>query len=97
MQKGDCVKFIEKESEWPGWVWCINNNGIEGWVPSTYLKLQENYALLLQDYDATEITAKMGEEFLIEGEESGWFWVSDEAGNKGWIPIKNVEVFLKKK
>lgn len=95
IRKGDQVQLIEKESEWPGWIWCINKNGKEGWVPRSYLKLQDDHAILLQDYDATELSAKVGERFVIKEEESGWFWVSDKEGRKGWIPIKNVEIFDK--
>jgi uncharacterized protein YgiM (DUF1202 family) len=96
IQKGDQVQLTEKESEWPGWIWCINKNGKDGWVPRSYLKIQDNHAKLLQDYDATEITAEVGEKFVIKGEKSGWFWVSGKEGRMGWIPIKNVEVFVKK-
>lgn len=39
--------------------------------------------------------AKIGEEFVIQEEESGWFLVSGIGDRKGWIPIKNVEVFIK--
>lgn len=39
--------------------------------------------------------AKIGEEFVIQEEESGWFLVSGKEDRKGWIPIKNVEVFIK--
>ena len=76
IRNGDQVQLTEKESEWPGWIWCINKKGKEGWVPRSYLKIQDNQATLLKDYDATELTAKVGENFVIMEEESGWFLVS---------------------
>lgn len=95
IRKGDQVQLIEKESEWPGWIWCISKNGKEGWIPKSYLKIQDNHANMVEDYDATELTAKVGEEFVIKEEESGWFLVSGKEGRKGWIPIKNVKIFIK--
>ncbi|MFX0028442.1 MAG: SH3 domain-containing protein [Candidatus Hermodarchaeota archaeon] len=95
IQKNEQVQIVEKESEWPGWIWCINKNGMEGWIPKSYLNIKGRNAILLRDYDATEINAIVGEEFIIEEEESGWFWVSSKEGIKGWIPIRNVEVFIK--
>lgn len=95
IRRDDQVHPTEKKSEWSGWIWCINKNGKEGWIPRSYLKIQDNHAHLLRDYDATELTAKVGEEFVVEEEESGWFLVSGREGRKGWIPIKNVETFVK--
>ena len=95
IQKGDQVQITEKENDWSGWIWCITKDGKEGWIPESYLTIQEDIASLLQDYDATELNAIVGEEFVIEKEESGWFFVSGKKGRKGWIPIKNVEIFNK--
>ena len=95
IRKGDQVQFIEKESEWSGWFWCLSKKGKEGWIPKSYIKIQGNHAIMLRDYDATELTAGVGEEFVIKEEESGWFLASGKKGRKGWIPIKNVEIFSK--
>ena len=63
-----------------------------GWVPESYLEIFETNCKAVQDYDATELTVKIGEEFLIEKEESGWFWLNDEKGKEGWVPKKNVRI-----
>jgi hypothetical protein len=95
LHKGDLVQIVEKETEWKGWIWCISSNGKEGWVPESYLKIQNNQASLLMDYDATELSVKIGEIYVIEDEESGWFFVSSKKGRKGWIPKENVEILIK--
>ncbi|MFX1281185.1 MAG: SH3 domain-containing protein [Promethearchaeota archaeon] len=92
IEKDEYVQIEERESEWPGWIWCITKIGKEGWVPKSYLEIQEINAKLLQNYDATELSVMVGEEFMIEDEESGWFWVTNEQGKKGWIPIENVKI-----
>ncbi|MFW9773963.1 MAG: SH3 domain-containing protein [Candidatus Thorarchaeota archaeon] len=92
IKKGDKLQIIEKESEWSGWIWCISEKGAEGWVPINYLDIQGNSAQSLRDYDATELTVAVGEELLIEDQESGWIWASNKAGKKGWVPLDNVKI-----
>jgi len=90
--KGETLKFERKETEWDGWIWCINNDGKGGWVPETYLELQEEVCDVLQNYNAIELTVNIGEEFMIEEEESDWFWLNNEKGKEGWVPKKNVRI-----
>ena len=92
LHKDEMVKIKEKESEWQGWIWCITKNGKEGWVPENYIEIQGKNARLLQDYDATELNVDVGEKLVIEKEESGWVWVSNEENRKGWVPLENVEL-----
>ncbi|MFX1346324.1 MAG: SH3 domain-containing protein [Promethearchaeota archaeon] len=92
LQKYDVVRTEEKESEWPGWVWCISKEGKEGWIPNNYLDIQGNIAKLNQNYDATELTVTLGEELIIENQESGWVWVSNKEGKRGWVPLKNIQL-----
>ena len=47
---------------------------------------------MLQDYEATELTVFIGDELVIEKEESGWVWVSNVEGKKGWIPLKIIKI-----
>jgi uncharacterized protein YgiM (DUF1202 family) len=92
LKKGEKLLIEDKECEWPGWIWSITIDGKSGWIPNSYLKIRENNAVLLKDYDATELTASVGEKFLIENEESGWVWVTSENGKYGWIPLENIEI-----
>jgi uncharacterized protein YgiM (DUF1202 family) len=95
IKKGESLRIENKKSEWPGWVWCINNDGNEGWIPKSYLKLKGKQYIVIKDYDATELTVSKGQELLIEKEESGWIWVSDKKDNQGWIPLENVKIIKK--
>ena len=93
IRKGEILRIVNKESEWSGWVWCTNKKGKQRWVPRNYIDIQGNTGIMLQDYEATELNASIGEALEIEKEESGWVWVSNKEGKKGWIPLENIEKF----
>ncbi len=92
LQKNEEVRIEEKESESPGWIWCISKEGKEGWIPYNYIDIQGNIAKLIRNYDATELTVTVGEELVVEDQESGWIWVSSKEGRRGWVPLKNVQL-----
>ncbi|MHA2398126.1 MAG: SH3 domain-containing protein [Promethearchaeota archaeon] len=92
IKKGENIIVEEKESEWPGWLWCRNKQNNCGWVPTNYLRIQDNNCIALQDYDATELTVSIGEDLFIEKQESGWIWASNKEGKKGWVPLENVKI-----
>ena len=89
---GEILSYEKKATKWSGWVWCINKHGKTGWVPENYLKIQEATCELLQDYNAIELTANIGEELNVKKEESGWFWVINDQGKEGWIPVNKVQI-----
>ena len=89
--KGEILSIGEKESEWSGWIWCTNKFGKSRWVPESYLEIFGNTGKVKQNYNATELTIRVGEELIIEKEEAEWFWVTNQQGKSGWVPIKNVK------
>lgn len=92
MKAGDRLRAEEKESEWPGWLWCVHPDGKSGWVPETYVERDGDSAIAVHDYDAAELTVQVGEELLIAKEEAGWFWCTNENGESGWVPTEHVEI-----
>ena len=38
---------------------------------------------------------KTGEVLIIKEEEAEWFWVINQEGKSGWVPIKNVQIINK--
>ncbi|MFW9968805.1 MAG: SH3 domain-containing protein [Candidatus Odinarchaeota archaeon] len=91
-KKGEVVSIGEKESEWSGWIWCTNKSGKSRWVPENYLKIRGSKGKLKQDYNAIELSVKIGEEYIIKEEEADWYWVINKEGKSGWVPIKNVQL-----
>ena len=91
IKAGEKLDLSDRESDWPGWLWCTTLAGKSGWVPAAYIEPMGQIGLACRDYDATELSAEIGEELTVSDEESGWLWCTDQKGNNGWIPAGNVE------
>ncbi|MFW9877210.1 MAG: SH3 domain-containing protein [Candidatus Thorarchaeota archaeon] len=91
-KKNEVVSIGEKESEWFGWIWCTNNAGKSRWVPENYIEIHRNRGKLKKDYNAVELNVKTGEELTIKEEEAEWYWVINQEGKNGWVPIKHVQL-----
>ncbi|MFX1411246.1 MAG: SH3 domain-containing protein [Promethearchaeota archaeon] len=90
--KGEILKFEKKESEWNGWVWCKNESGDGRWIPENYLKIYKESCRVLRNYEATELTVKVGEKLEIKKIESDWIWAINEEGKRGWVPLKCIQI-----
>ncbi|MFX1418222.1 MAG: SH3 domain-containing protein [Promethearchaeota archaeon] len=90
--KGEVLTISEKDSEWSGWIWCTTKTGKSRWVPENYLEIKGRLGKMNQDYNATELSVKTGEELIIKKQEAEWFWVVNQQAKSGWVPIKNVKV-----
>ena len=94
-KKNEIVIGEEKPTEWEGWLYCENEQGIKGWVPKAFLEEMPNkkkYFQFNRDYNAYEILASKGELVEIEETESGWALVISETGEEGWIPLENLDL-----
>ena len=58
-----------------GWQWCRATDGREGWVPSELLSCEGSEAIVVQDYSARELSARPGDELVVEQERHGWLFV----------------------
>jgi uncharacterized protein YgiM (DUF1202 family) len=86
IRAGESLTLGRRQSDWAGWVWCTGQTGHSGWVPEAYLDRQQgNLALANRDYDATELSAAVGETLTVHKAESGWVWCTDPHGRQGWI------------
>ncbi len=92
LNRGDRLRVCDKESEWPGWLWCMDTGGKSGWVPAAFVECKDDCGIMLCDYDATELTVKSGERLDILVEESGWVLAVDKKGQKGWVPGENIKI-----
>lgn len=94
LRVGESVKIEKREvePEWRGWVYCIDSRNIGGWVSEKCLNESGSTAVVIKDYEATELDASVGEELKIYYEEFGWCWAQNSNGIKGWIPAKNLKI-----
>ncbi len=91
--KGDVLKIDRNRSadnKWPGWLWCVDKDGLGSWVPEHYLRIDHETGTLLCDYDATELSADLDDRLTINKHEAGWYWCKDTNEQYGWIPAENI-------
>ena len=79
-----------RKTDCAGWVWGVNVSGQGGWVPEAYLEWEGDRARLCCDYDAIELTVRVGECLTVHKTESGFYWVTHEDGRHGWVPATQV-------
>ncbi|MBL7164044.1 MAG: hypothetical protein ISS57_15715 [Anaerolineales bacterium] len=95
---GEQLKIGERDSEWDGWVWCINQEGESRWVPEDFMERQGDTCVALRNYESTELSVQLGEVLSMGAEESGWAWCTkdadkaDQAGESGWVPLECLEI-----
>ena len=90
IKAGERLHISDRATDWQGWLWCTNESGKGGWGPEAYVERQDKRGLARHNYDATELSAQVGEELVITYEESGWLWCTNQAGQSGWIPADHV-------
>ena len=87
----EVVVNLEKQTNIPGWVWCTDRDGKSGWVPKTYLEYSGKVGKMLCDYDAIELTVQVGEILTVHKAESDFYWITNQKGIQGWVPISHVQ------
>ncbi len=92
LSNGEMLTTSSRKSEWPGWIWCTTSEGNSGWVPEKYLTLKGDKAEVRCDYDATELDVSSGEKLEIFYEEADWAWCASSKGDKGWVPLENIQL-----
>ena len=93
LHAGDSLHIVPKESEWPGWIWCLNSSGIGRWVPESYIRREgADQGILLRDYSPVELSVAVGDQLWAGREECGWFWCTNRQGQSGWVPAECVKL-----
>lgn len=88
---GEIVVLGKTDPEWPGWQWCTDGRGKSGWVPIEWIEARGNACgIIKHPYTARELPISIGQKILVQRQESGWYWASNEAGETGWIPSSHV-------
>jgi hypothetical protein len=84
---GDRLALGRRDDEYPGWVWATAADGRAGWVPESWLRVEEEQGILLHDYTAAELPLVPGD--FVSGivELNNWLWAINAAGEQGWVPL----------
>jgi hypothetical protein len=91
VSEGQRLRFERRKTQWHGWLWCTTEAGEAGWVPDGWVTIQGGNCVMKRDYDASELTVKVGDTLDAELTESGWLLGGHEAGRRGWVPLDCVE------
>lgn len=81
----------EMDTEFPGWIRTITEDGNEGWAPMQYIQISDSDSRRGQaryDYTAFELTTQVGDVLIVKRELNDWYWVENESGMEGWVPAK---------
>jgi hypothetical protein len=92
VNQGDAVTVGRRDDEYPGWIWCKAASGKSGWVPESWMEINEGTGKMLRDYSARELTVCEGNNLTMIMTESGWYYCESDSGARGWIPAANAEV-----
>lgn len=75
-----------------GWIWCEGPDGRAGWTPEAWLDRDGETWVIRRDFSAWELSVEPGERFVAFFAESGFLFVQNVRGEKGWIPDGVVEL-----
>lgn len=92
LRKGETVNVYREDDRYPGWFWCARHDGQTGWVPKEVLLSTEGgETLVLEDYNAEELSAETGETLTLLREFHGWAWARNASGKEAWFPVDHLE------
>ncbi|MCK9223833.1 MAG: SH3 domain-containing protein [Candidatus Muirbacterium halophilum] len=81
-----CI-YTKKKSPWPGFRWCVKENGKRAWVPIDYIEFGEDFHVKIKkDYYSGELDIKTGEKLAILEKSSSWYYCKNAIGERGWVP-----------
>jgi len=87
------VEYWNENPDWI-WLWCTDQRGKSGWVPKDAIDFHASSTtgIARYDYAATELTVAVGDELVVEREESGWLWCTNRQGKSGWVPADHITI-----
>jgi hypothetical protein len=88
---GDILHPLRRDAQWPGWVWCADERGVEAWVPERWLRYTGGKAVLIKDYSSSELALQVGQPLTVLAEESAWVLVALPGGDIGWAPADCIQ------
>ncbi len=95
-QKGEKLSVGVRDDEYQGWVRVTTKCGNEGWAPEQYINLGTTQSTAAKDYNATELSTKLGEVLFIKKVLNEWAWSENSSGQVGWVPCKTIEPIISK-
>jgi hypothetical protein len=80
--RGERVAPGRTDPENPGWRWCVNGEGLGGWLPEGIVA----DGRVSEDFDTRELTVSIGDAVEVLQTCAGWSLCAGPDGAVGWIP-----------
>ena len=89
---GDVVGVGHRNQQYPEFLWCASEYGLQGWVAEAYLEMTgEKEAVALREYDATQLTVVKGEVLDVVDRQGAFILCRNAGGAQGWVPRRVLE------
>lgn len=86
LEPGDEVNVGPTDHAWPGWVWAVDKDGRNGYLPEEILEpLGEGRFSVMSAFDPTVLTIKRGDRLESLKQIHGWHWCRNVANEEGWV------------
>ena len=84
------VKEYQDDPQWPNWFWCVGQDETSAWVPGQFLKIDGKKGILIRNYNAVELSVRVGERLKIYEVINGFGWAENRSGDFGWVPMRHL-------
>jgi SH3-like domain-containing protein len=93
-EPGETLQLGKQDTEFEGWIRVTTKDGNEGWAPIQYIEFEAGASQgdAKCSYNANELNTKLSEPLSVLTELNGWYLVSNEQGEVGWVPVHTVKV-----
>ena len=83
---GDEVKTGAPDQTWPGWIWVVDAQGNDGYVPEEILvETGSGLSRVKDTFDPRVLKIRRGDRLESIRRIHGWHWCRNEAGEEGWV------------
>ncbi len=89
-EAGDAVEVQKPDAEFPGWYWCRNRIGKEGWVHRSFLERDAGRTVAVRAYSARELSVEENVAGKVLQRLDGWLYAELQDGSQGWLPASHV-------
>jgi Variant SH3 domain len=83
---GDVVQTGKKDQTWPGWIWAMDAQGNDGYIPEDILESTgQGSSRVLEDFDPRVLKIKRGDRLESVKRIHGWHWCRNDSSEEGWV------------
>ena len=89
---GDVIGVGHQNQQYPEMRWCTPEQGDSGWMAESYFEYtSDTEAVVIRDYDASQLTVIEGEELEVLDVVGEWLLCRNAHGIQGWVPRRILE------